>query len=449
MTDVTLKYASRAVPRYTSYPTAPHFSSEVGKDVYAKWLSMIDSDTPISLYLHVPFCQSMCHYCGCYTKITQKEKPLQDYADMLVKEVELVASKLPDGQPVSHIHWGGGTPSILPRDAFLRVVNAVKTHFSLTSGMEHAIELDPRTVNPHLAETLAQAGINRASLGVQDFDLKVQEAVGRVQPYDIVKAAVEALRAVGIREINLDLMYGLPYQSRKTIQETVDLTASLDPSRLALFGYAHVPWMKKHQRLIPEDLLPNAAERIALFDDASAALAAYGYEKIGLDHFAKADDPLAVAAHEGTMRRNFQGYTTDEADILIGLGASSIGKLPQGYMQNSPDFAGWVRSVEAGELPIARGLEMDQDDRARATIIMSIMTAYEVNVAAVAEAFSVDLEPLRACYDQLTELLQDGVAERDGDVVRVTHQGRPLVRLVASVFDAYLQTGKGRHSVAV
>ncbi|WP_114011467.1 oxygen-independent coproporphyrinogen III oxidase [Cohaesibacter intestini] len=449
MTNVTLKYATRAVPRYTSYPTAPHFSADVDRNVYACWLETIDPATPISLYLHVPFCQSMCHYCGCYTKITKQEKPLQDYADMLVREVELVASKLPDGQPVSHIHWGGGTPSILPHDAFLRVVDALRRHFTFTEGMEHAIELDPRTVTQSLVNTLKEAGINRSSLGVQDFDLKVQESVGRVQPFEQVEKAVSLLRSAGIAEINLDLMYGLPHQSRETIRNTVELAAKLDPTRLALFGYAHVPWMKKHQRLIPEDLLPDASERIALFDDATEALADHGYEKIGLDHFAKADDPLAVAAREGRMRRNFQGYTTDEADILIGIGASSIGKMPQGYIQNSPDFAGWVRAIEAGDLPIVRGLEMDPDDRARAAIIMSIMTAYEVDVAAIADDFGVALAPLRACYPQLSELIADGVADRDGDLVRVTHAGRPLVRLVAAAFDAYLQAGKGRHSVAV
>lgn len=449
MTNVTLKYATRAVPRYTSYPTAPHFSADVDRNVYACWLETIDPATPISLYLHVPFCQSMCHYCGCYTKITKQEKPLQDYADMLVREVELVASKLPDGQPVSHIHWGGGTPSILPHDAFLRVVDALRRHFTFTEGMEHAIELDPRTVTQSLVNTLKEAGINRSSLGVQDFDLKVQESVGRVQPFEQVEKAVSLLRSAGIAEINLDLMYGLPHQSRETIRNTVELAAKLDPTRLALFGYAHVPWMKKHQRLIPEDLLPDASERIALFDDATEALADHGYEKIGLDHFAKANDPLAIAAREGRMRRNFQGYTTDEADILIGIGASSIGKMPQGYIQNSPDFAGWVRAIEAGDLPIVRGLEMDPDDRARAAIIMSIMTAYEVDVAAIADDFGVALAPLRACYPQLSELIADGVADRDGDLVRVTHAGRPLVRLVAAAFDAYLQAGKGRHSVAV
>ena len=284
---------------------------------------------------------------------------------------------------------------------------------------------------------------------MQDFDLKVQETVGRVQPYEQVRASVEALRAVGIEKINLDLMYGLPFQTLETVREAVALTVSLDPSRLALFGYAHVPWMKKHQRLIPEDKLPDAEERIALFDAATHALEQNGYEKIGLDHFAKADDPLAVAARAGTMRRNFQGYTTDEAEILIGIGASSIGKMPQGYIQNSPDFGGWERAVDAGTLPIARGIELDQDDRARAAIIMSLMTAYEVDVAAVAEAFDVDLAPLRACYPHLEELEADGIAERKGDIVRVTQTGRPLVRLVSAVFDAYLQTGKARHSVAV
>ncbi|WP_316859028.1 oxygen-independent coproporphyrinogen III oxidase [uncultured Cohaesibacter sp.] len=449
MTNVTLKYASRSVPRYTSYPTAPHFSSEFSRDRYEDWLRDVDAKTPISLYLHVPFCDSMCHYCGCYTKVTRQEKPLRDYTALLVREIAILAEKLPKGQPVSHIHWGGGTPSILPHDCFLDVVEALRTHFCFNEDIEHAIELDPRTVTPALAETLGKAGINRASLGVQDFDLKVQEAVGRVQPYEVVKASVEALRAVGIKEINLDLMYGLPFQSLETIRNTVDMTISLDPSRLALFGYAHVPWMKKHQRLIPEDKLPGAAERIALFEEAGRALGEHGYEQIGLDHFAKHDDPLAVAAREGQMRRNFQGYTTDEADILIGIGASSIGKLPQGYVQNSPDFAGWERSVVAGELPIARGIELDKDDKARATIIMSLMTAYEVDVAAVAKAFDVSLEALRTCYAQLQELEADGVAEREGDVVRVTQSGRELVRLVAAAFDAYLQAGKGRHSVAV
>ncbi|SFN96461.1 coproporphyrinogen III oxidase, anaerobic [Cohaesibacter marisflavi] len=449
MTNVTLKYATRSVPRYTSYPTAPHFSNAVGAETYEQWLQAVDPQTPISLYLHVPFCDSMCHYCGCYTKVTKQEKPLRDYTDHLVKEVALVASKLPANQPVSHIHWGGGTPSILPHDCFLKVVNAVRSHFSFIDDMEHAIELDPRTVTPELAETLQLAGITRASLGVQDFDLKVQETVGRVQPYEQVRASVDALRAVGIEKINLDLMYGLPFQTLETVREAVALTVSLDPSRLALFGYAHVPWMKKHQRLIPEDKLPDAEERIALFDAATHALEQNGYEKIGLDHFAKADDPLAVAARAGTMRRNFQGYTTDEAEILIGIGASSIGKMPQGYIQNSPDFGGWERAVDAGTLPIARGIELDQDDRARAAIIMSLMTAYEVDVAAVAEAFDVDLAPLRACYPHLEELEADGIAERKGDIVHVTQTGRPLVRLVSAVFDAYLQTGKARHSVAV
>ncbi|WP_319411394.1 oxygen-independent coproporphyrinogen III oxidase [uncultured Cohaesibacter sp.] len=449
MTNVTLKYATRSVPRYTSYPTAPHFSNAVNEATYEQWLATIDPQTPVSLYLHVPFCDSMCHYCGCYTKVTKQEKPLRAYSDQLVREVALVASKLPANQPVSHIHWGGGTPSILPHDCFLMIVDALRSSFHWLDDMEHAIELDPRTVTPELAQTLSLAGITRASLGVQDFDLKVQQTVGRVQPYEQVKAAVDTLRAVGIEKINLDLMYGLPYQTLDTIRKAVELTVSLDPSRLALFGYAHVPWMKKHQRLIPEDKLPNAEMRIALFDEASQALAENGYEKIGLDHFARADDPLAIAARDGTMRRNFQGYTTDEADILIGIGASSIGKLPQGYVQNSPDFGGWERAVDEGKLPIARGIALDQDDRARAAIIMALMTAYEADIAAIAKAYGVALEPLRSCYPQLQELEADGIAERLDDVIRVTHTGRPLVRLVAAIFDAYLQTGKGRHSVAV
>ncbi len=449
MEKLVSKYATRNVPRYTSYPTAPHFSAEVTPEIYAGWLRDLASGTELSLYLHVPYCREMCWYCGCHTKVTHQDGPLLSYAETLVSEIAMIGGLLGRGRPVRHIHWGGGTPSLLPTQAFRAVVDRLKASFDLTGELEHAIELDPRTVTEELAATLGACGITRASLGVQDFNEGVQAAIGRIQSFEVVERSVNALRAAGVEAINLDLMYGLPKQTPDHMRETVDLALRFSPSRLALFGYAHVPWMKKHQRLIDEADLPGVEGRLELAAAARERLAENGFIAIGLDHFARPDDEMAIAAREGTLKRNFQGYTTDAAPALIGFGASSIGKLPEGYIQNAPDVGGWRRAVEAGHPAIVRGKALDDDDRARALIIEEIMTAYEVDVAAVAASYGIAIADFDASFDHLSELVEDGLVAVEDKRVTVLDAGKPYVRIAAAAFDSYLAAAAARHSVAV
>ncbi|KZK91729.1 Oxygen-independent coproporphyrinogen-III oxidase [Pseudovibrio sp. W64] len=449
MTDLEQKYASLNVPRYTSYPTAPHFSEAVTPSLYGDWLESIPHDTPLSLYLHVPFCQEMCHYCGCNTKATRKMAPVLAYVELMLKEIDLVLKRLGTGRLVHHIHWGGGTPSLVPREAFLKIVEKLKDNFVFSEDIEHAIELDPRTVGDYLAETLKMAGITRTSLGVQDFDEDVQKQIGRIQPYKTVMKAVTALRNVGLNDINFDLMYGLPGQSEQTIRETVEYTKELAPGRVALFGYAHVPWFKKHQQLIKEENLPGANERIRLSDVSRDALVDAGYEVIGLDHFALPTDEMAIALKEGRLRRNFQGYTTDTADTLIGFGCSSIGFLPQGYVQTTPSAREWERMVIDDVLPIKKGIAVDQVDLCRAEIIMQLMTYYEVDYAATAEKHGLPVSEFDSIPAEMQAMIDDGVATLEGTVVTVTDAGRRYVRVVAAAFDTYLATQQARHSVAV
>lgn len=447
--SIEMKYATRSVPRYTSYPTAPHFDDSVGPEIYASWLAALPEDQAISVYLHVPYCRTICHYCGCHTKAALRDDPVINYAKGMVAEIALVAAAIGRRQKVSHIHWGGGTPSLLPVPSFAAVAAKLKECFDILPTVEHAIELDPRTITPELATALGEAGVTRASLGVQDFDEQVQVAIGRVQPIETVETAVRLLRGAGIAAINFDLMYGLPHQTTETIRRTIELTHSFGPSRIALFGYAHVPWFKTHQRLMDEAALPGASERVALERTARAELAEAGYEPIGLDHFALADDEMAVAARTGELHRNFQGYTTDDAPALVGIGASSIGKLHQGYAQNDPATNRWRKAVDAGRLPIAKGRALDDDDRLRAAIIERVMCDYAVDLAEVCSAFGVTTDAVADAFERLVEPLADGLATLEGDRLTITEAGRPLVRIVAACFDVYLARATARHSVAV
>ena len=446
---IDLKYATRSVPRYTSYPTAPHFDASVTADVHRTWLAALDPADPVSVYLHVPYCRTICHYCGCHTKGARKDDPVIDYAEGMIAEIRLVAEAIGRRLPVAHIHWGGGTPSLLPSESFRAVVKALRAGFDILPTVEHAIELDPRTVTTELAGVLAEAGVTRASLGVQDFDATVQKAIGRIQPIETVARAVSALREAGITAINFDLMYGLPHQTPQTIRRTIELTHEFAPSRIALFGYAHVPWFKKHQRLIDEASLPGANARFELEQTARAALASYGYEAIGLDHFALSTDEMAVKARTGELHRNFQGYTTDDAGTLIGLGCSSIGKTAQGFSQNDPDIGRWRKAVDAGRLPIAKGKALDDDDRLRADIIERVMCDYAVDLDEVCAAHGTTTAAVSDAFERLIEPTQDGLVVVDGAKITVTEAGRPLVRIVAAAFDVYLARATARHSVAV
>lgn len=444
----SLILAERSVPRYTSYPTAPHFSAAVDGKLATHWLRELPGSASLSLYLHVPFCSAICNYCGCNTKAVRKEEPLDAYTETLLREIELMAKATP-ARRVTDLHWGGGTPSLLGPERLLRLWTRVSACFDISPDVEHAIELDPRTVDEALVEGLAKAGVTRASLGVQDLNDHVQVAIGRVQPFSIVENTVRLLRGVGIEAINLDLMYGLPHQSEADVRRTAELAASLDPSRLAIFGYAHVPWFKVHQKLIDAAALPGAAERIAQADAARDTLVKLGYAAIGLDHFARPEDPMAVAAQSGTLRRNFQGYTTDQADALLPLGATSIGRLPQGYVQNASDVAGWRRAVNAGKLGVVRGVAFTDEDRARAAVIERLMCDFAVDYGTIAQAYLGRLEALDDAAESLQGLVADGVVEVEGRSVAITEQGKPFMRLAAAAFDSYLKAGAARHSVAV
>lgn len=455
----SIAYALRNVPRYTSYPTAPHFNSGVTSDTYVDWLSSLSSEDSLSLYLHVPYCRELCHYCGCHTKATRQDLPLKKYAANLGQEISLVARHMRQAGPVRHIHWGGGTPSLLPRQSLVDLTGLMRVLFDFAPDMEHAMELDPRLVTADLAETLAMIGINRASLGVQDFDLDVQKAIGRVQPFEVVAAATQNLRDAGIDALNFDLMYGLPGQTPETIIDTVERTVALAPGRIALFGYAHVPWMRKHQRLIDESKLPPASERLQLAHIARAKLVEAGYVAIGLDHFARPSDSMAVALANGSLRRNFQGYTTDQGEQLVGFGVSSIGKLTKGFIQNHSDVGHWQRDIQAGTLPVAKGVALSADDLARGRIIEELMTNYACDITPVCSSFGLSTEDLADAFNALEELAESGIvrverSDNDNNTsIRVTEEGRPYVRLAAAAFDAYLAdslaSGKARHSMAV
>ena len=455
--NTILALAERNVPRYTSYPTAPHFSAGIGPQAYAAWLGSLPQSATLSLYLHVPFCRELCWYYGCTTKAVRRGAPIESYAELLKAEIDLLAPAI-GARRVVHLHWGGGTPSILGTNHLAAIVEKLTATFDLAPLLEHAIELDPRHLGAGLASALAGIGVTRASLGVQDFSPHVQRAIGRIQPFEQVEQAVATLRAVGIANINIDLMYGLPRQTVGDVIRSAELAALLKPARLALFGYAHVPWFKPHQRLIDEAALPGAGERMVQIRAAANTLEECGYEPIGLDHFASPDDELRRAARAGRLHRNFQGYASDAADALIGLGASSIGRLSQGYVQNAPDLGSYARAIQARQFATARGLEVSGEDRLRASIIERLMCYLAVDLDAEVRRVhtrttkfggaqpAMDFAEELAAIDRLSGT---GIVRRDDRRIYVTEAGHPFVRLVAAAFDAYLPRDPKRHSVAV
>jgi oxygen-independent coproporphyrinogen-3 oxidase len=346
---------------------------------------------------------------------------------------------------VSHLHWGGGTPTILEPDDIRRLANDLRETFGLAEGAEFAVELDPRGFTEAHAAALAAAGVGRASLGVQDCNPEIQAAINRVQPFATNARVVDLLRGAGVRAINLDLMYGLPGQTVADVARTVELCLGLVPDRIALFGYAHVPWMKKHQRLIDESRLPGIVERWEQAEEAARRLRAAGYRMIGLDHFARADDPLAA----GHLGRNFQGYTTDAADALVGLGASAIGSLPQGYVQNAVPIGVWRTRIERGEPPTVRGIALDADDRLRRTVIERLMCDLAVDLDEVAARHDAQATVFDDDLPALVPMVADGLARLDGHRLTITEEGRPFVRIAAAAFDRYLRPGETRHARAV
>jgi oxygen-independent coproporphyrinogen-3 oxidase len=446
--DLITRYAA-PVPRYTSYPTAPHFHAGIGADAALQWVEALPAGAPLSLYVHIPFCDTLCWFCGCTTKITRQYQPVASYLEALNAEIATIARALPHGAIVRHIHWGGGSPTILSAADLRRLMDTLRSRFNLAEDLEFAVEIDPRGLDRARIDTLAEAGLTRVSIGVQDFDPKVQAAINRVQTVEETRAVIEAFREHGVASLNIDAIYGLPGQHEAELIRTLTEVMRLRPDRIALFGYAHVPWMKRHQMMIREADLPGMIERHNQAGLAAAFLAGQGYTRIGIDHFAQPHDALAAAAREGRLRRNFQGYTDDNADALIGLGASSIWRLPQGYAQNAPAIADYSRRAASGTLAVTKGLALSEDDMIRAYVIERLMCDLAFKRSDAAQRFGSAAQAVIAEAALLVQADKDGLVQATGDGFVITERGRPFTRTIAAHFDAYLARGHGRHSLAV
>lgn len=442
------KYAA-PVPRYTSYPTAPHFKADISGDIYGDWLRALPQGASASLYVHIPYCDRLCWFCACHTKQTRQYDPVERYLTALHAEIDTVAALAAGRLNVTALHFGGGSPTMLKPEHILSLGQKLRDAFAFAGDAEISVEMDPNDMDAPRFDALAAIGMTRASLGVQDFDARVQQAINREQTFEQTTAVVDAVRARGVNSTNLDMLYGLPHQTLESIAATTGQVLSLKPDRIALFGYAHVPWMKKHQTMIDEALLPDAAARLEQAELATRLILAAGYEAVGMDHFALPADSMAVAARLRTLRRNFQGYTTDQADALIGLGASSIGLLPQGYVQNMPATGEYERRVLSGSLATVRGIELSDADRMRSWVIERLMCDFSFSRCELVARFGEAARAVIAEAELFAANDHDGIFRRAGNRFVVTDQGKPFVRSIAAAFDAYLGQGTARHSIAV
>ncbi|MEL6503550.1 MAG: oxygen-independent coproporphyrinogen III oxidase [Pseudomonadota bacterium] len=434
--DILAHYGGVA-PRYTSYPTAPHFQAGLGKEVLAANLEQMERHTPISLYIHIPFCDRLCWFCGCHTKHTNRYKPVAEYVQSLIAEIALLKARMAFAPTLGALHFGGGSPSLLNGDDLAAIKSALEQAFVFNDDTEISFEIDPSDALERTFEDLAAFGITRVSLGVQDFNPDVQKAINRFQSFEQTLAVVEEFRRLGVTSLNIDALYGLPHQSEERLQATLEQCLQLQPDRIALFGYAHVPWLKSHQKMISNDSLPDMHARFQQARRAAHAIETSGYEAIGLDHFAKPDDALAVASRTGQLRRNFQGYTTDAHDTLLGLGASSIGKGVVGYVQNTVPTNMYRSQVEQGILPVDKGLILTDEDRYRAAIIEALMCNFEIDFTAIPAPALLVEDAVEVATDLCTTD-PFGLVYWDDAKLCVTPKGRPFVRSIASRFDQYL-----------
>jgi oxygen-independent coproporphyrinogen-3 oxidase len=447
--DLAARYADERLPRYTSYPTAPQFSAAVGPETNGAWLGAVPEQSVGSLYVHIPFCRRMCWYCGCNTSVAARHDPIETYLRALSQEIALVASHLPRRLTVSHVHFGGGTPTIVRPYEFRNLLAHLHAAFDIASSAEIAIEIDPRALTPEMAAALGDVGVTRASLGVQSLDPIVQAAINRRQGYDETALAVDRLRAAGVGGINIDLIYGLPHQTVVSCTETARACLALRPERFSVFGYAHVPSFKRHQRKIDEAALPDGLMRSAQADAITKVLESAGFRRVGLDHFALPQDAMAEATRTNGLHRNFQGYTTDDADLLIGLGASAIGHLPQGYVQNAAVTRDYLAALAAGRFATVRGFVLRPDDRLRAALIERLMCDFRVDVADICRRHGEPIEAVADAMPALDRLAADGILRRDGAVIEMAPEARSLVRVAAAAFDAYRAGSTAVHSQAV
>jgi len=435
------------VPRYTSYPTAPHFSNNVDAGRFTDWIKAIPEGDQISLYVHVPFCRRLCWFCACRTQGTQSAAPVAAYLETLKEELTLLKQVLPSGVTLSRLHWGGGTPTLLSVHMMKDLANAIFEVAPLAKDAEFSVEIDPNEIDETRLDALAEVGMSRASIGVQDFDPDIQKTIGRIQSYEVTRNAVEGLRARGITSLNADILFGLPNQSTQKITESVQKLLSLSPDRVALYGYAHVPWMAKRQQMISSDLLPTPEERLDLFETARKLFVWDGYAEIGIDHFALKGDGLETAQAAGKLRRNFQGYTDDQADVLIGVGASSISRFPQGFAQADPSTSKHTAAVRNGEFSTSRGHSFTEEDKMRGRIIEALMCDFEVSTNEISASFDISKLQLRAMFKEVNEVFEN-LLVLDSDGLKIPPAARPLTRMIARRFDAY-DMSAAQHSSAI
>jgi oxygen-independent coproporphyrinogen-3 oxidase len=444
-----LAHHTKPVPRYTSYPTAPQFKDGVGARLFAQALKLIDPSQPISVYLHIPFCDRLCWFCGCHTKHTLKYAPIAKYIRVLANEIDLFAKQSQFHPILGQLHLGGGSPSLLKRDDLALLRNSLEAAFEFTEETEISIEIDPSDVDNASIDALTGFGLTRASVGVQDFHTDVQAAINRPQSFEVTRDVIFELHRAGVRSVNIDALYGLPLQSQCRLMKTIEQCIELQPDRMALFGYAHVPWLKKHQSLINQDDLPGIFER---YDDAQAAsnaLVEAGYQAIGIDHFARPADSLARAQKDKRLHRNFQGYTTDNHQTLIGFGASSIGRFAQGYVQNTLPTHLYEEQVARGTLPKNKGLALTEKDRLLGHVIERLMCDFEIDFNQLTDFPTRMIEECRRSAQLATAHDPFELCSMEGGKLVIAPHAHAFTRIVAARFDAYYETQDFQYSKAV
>lgn len=437
------------VPRYTSYPTSPHFHDGITSEVYATWLGNLAADARISLYIHVPFCDRLCWFCACHTKHTLKYQPIATYLEALYAEMRWVAERLTNRGSIKNIHFGGGSPSLLAPKDMLEIKRNLVSLFNLASDVQISVEIDPNDIDDGRIAGMAEMGMTRASFGVQDFNPKVQETINRIQTLEQTKNCVDTVRRHGINSVNIDMLYGLPHQTVETVAQTAEQVIGLSPDRVALFGYAHVPWMKKHQQMIDQAFLPDAFERFLQAGRAASLMEEAGYDTVGFDHFAKPDDTLAIAARTGTLHRNFQGYTTDNYDALIGLGASSISSLPEGYVQNTVATNVYQTLAHAGDGVVEKGFNFSIEDKDRARVIEELLCKFEADFSTIELSSAEAIEALASEAREFAKSESSDLLSWKDNCLTIGKAGHPFARSFAALFDAYLPRGVAKHSSGV
>jgi oxygen-independent coproporphyrinogen-3 oxidase len=436
------------VPRYTSYPTAPNFNDKINNDTYESWLKKLDKNKKISLYIHIPFCNSLCYFCGCHTIVANKYKPIENYVSLLLREIEILDEKLESKFNVSHIHFGGGTPSILKGAELWLIMQSIKKRFNILKDCKIAMEIDPRFFKQNLTIILNNCGFDRISIGVQDFSQNVQTLINRKQSFEITKETINHLRENNISNINIDLIYGLPKQTVQTFTDTLEKINILRPDRISLFGYAHVPWMKKHQRLIKVKPLNNE-DRLKFYRLASQYFLSNGYVPFGIDHYAEKSSSIIRNVKNRKLQRNFQGYTEDDAEVLIGIGASSISSLPNGYVQNITRIADYIRALKKNKFPISRGYELKTEDKIYGIVIKELMCYLNVDLKRVAKKFCKDINLFSSNIKKLKPFINAGYVDFQNFVLSIKPEARPLVRIICSAFDQHFEPKTNRYSFGI